>query len=523
MIIEDLPTLKRFLKEKVKPPIFGVGVFAFYRLGLENLIKDYRILSLRYSLETKLIEKDIEVLSLEKRMGTRHFLEPRNGTTVVAHPRTYTYLKRYKRPILMVYKTSKKMERTAKEHGWILAQSPTKFGKTLFENKVRFRKILSRINVPSPPGEIKIFVHTIKSLREPSTINRFNALFLKFTTLYGLPFVMQHPTKGGGKGTFFIHSKDDFFHALKNIRIRIKSDETEEEEKRKKFEIIIARYIKGSSPSITGCVTRHGILSTNLQHQILDSSLLYNPKKGSGLFCGHDWSSSRFSPKVEDHAHKITERVGFYLKKRGYKGIFGLDFVLDENSEELYVTECNPRFLGSLPTLTMAQLKNNEPPILAFHLLEYLNLDYKMDLAHINSLMRKHKKGAHMMVHNLSERWAKNHNQIPAGIYTLKTKSHGVKKIYELEFIRPGYAIKHLKNKKEFVITEGVPFKKSHFSPNRRLVRILSLRNVLQKPPSGLTPWAERVVKTVYRELKIRPVRFTKFIKLFDPEFLAKG
>jgi len=56
----------------------------------------------------------------------------------------------------------------------------------------------------------------------------------------------------------------------------------------------------------------------------------------------------------------------------GYKGIFGLDFVLDEKTNKLYIIECNPRLLGSFPTLNMVQLLNNEPLILAFHILEFL-------------------------------------------------------------------------------------------------------------------------------------------------------
>ncbi len=517
MIIKDLKTLKSFFAEHVRGPVFAVGVYAFHRLGPEEFLPDYRILALRDSLDTRLIEKDVHVLSLEKGMGTKHLKEPRNSTTVLRNKKVITYLNQFKRPIILVYKTSTNMERAAKKHEWVLAQSPTKFGKTLFENKVRFRKILTRINVPSPPGEIKTLTHTIKDLREEKMISQFSALFLNYTSQYGLPFVMQHPTKGGGKGTFFIHSEDEFFHALKKIRIRTRDNEIEEEEKRKKLEIIIARYIRGPSPSITGCVTRQGILSTNLQHQILDSPLLYNPKKGSGLFCGHDWSSSHFSSHIENRAYEITERVGLYLKKRGYKGIFGLDFVLDAKTQNLYVTECNPRFLGSLPTLTMVQLNNNEPPILAFHLLEYLNLDYEIDLARINGLMRKHKEGAHMMIHNLSEKWAKNHGVLKAGVYRLKAGDS------QLVFLRPGYKLQHLRNKNEFLITEGVPFKKSHFSPNRRLVRILTLRAVLKKPPGILSHWAEQIIKSVHQGLEVRPVRFAKLIKVFNPHYLAKG
>ncbi len=63
MIVKNLQTLKE-LFQQIKTPIFGVGVYAFHRLGLEDIVSKYRILALRYSLDTKLIEENIRVFSL---------------------------------------------------------------------------------------------------------------------------------------------------------------------------------------------------------------------------------------------------------------------------------------------------------------------------------------------------------------------------------------------------------------------------------------------------------------------------
>ena len=58
-MITDLPSLKQYFRDKVQAPIFGVGVYAFDRLGLEDIVENYRLLALRYSKDTKLIAKDI--------------------------------------------------------------------------------------------------------------------------------------------------------------------------------------------------------------------------------------------------------------------------------------------------------------------------------------------------------------------------------------------------------------------------------------------------------------------------------
>mgnify|MGYP001027544476 FL=1 len=500
-MITDLPSLKQYFRDNVKTPIFGVGVYAFDRLGLEDVVENYRILALRYSKDTKLIEKDIEVFSLEKGMGTQHIKESRNSTTVIAHPRTKGYLSRFTdpSPALIVYKSSSKMERICRENDWTLVAPAVKFGKNLFEDKIKFRKILEKIGASPPPGEV---------------LPANNLNFYKLKNKYGTPFVLQHPRRGGGKGTFFITSQDDWYKAARKLRIQeIEGEEVAEDIS--DLEVIVAKYINGPSPSITGCVTRHGILSTNLQYQLIDIAELYNPQKGSGLFCGHDWSSSQFSPEVEKQAYNIVEKVGKYFQKFGYKGIFGVDFVLDESTNKLYVTESNPRLLGSFPTLAMVQLKNNEPPIIAFHLLEYLNADYEIDIKKINSLMRKPKKGAQMFPHNLTGHWMRSNGRVKAGVYRFRNGN--------LKFIRPGYAMKHLKRKDEFLLTDGVLQKRAHYSPNRRLGRILTLRGVLAKDKKHLAPWARRIVLKTHNRFKLRRVWFVGLRKFFNPDFLAKG
>jgi hypothetical protein len=213
MVIKDLASLKECFSQ-IKTPIFGVGVYAFNRLGLENIVNNYRILALRYSLDSELIGKDIEIFSLEKGMGTKHIRQPRNATTVIKDLRTKKHLEKFLslgQPALLVYKPSPKMEEVCQENNWLLIANPSHFGKELFENKIRFRKILQEMDIPVPPGKIT----SLEKLHYGHLMNK-----------YSLPFVIQHPTKGGGKGTFFINNQEDFERALKKLETR-EDEETE--------------------------------------------------------------------------------------------------------------------------------------------------------------------------------------------------------------------------------------------------------------------------------------------------------
>ncbi|MBU1136925.1 ATP-grasp domain-containing protein, partial [Patescibacteria group bacterium] len=402
MLIKDLSTLKEYFSQ-IKTPIFGTGVYAFNRLGLEDVYDHYHILALRYSLDTKLIEKDVDVLSLEKGLGTKHINQPRNSTTVLNHPKTKLYLKKFSNPAIVVYKPSEKMEQICQENNWRLLNNPTSFGKNLLENKIKFRRILKDLGVAVPPGKIAL----TKELHYGHLMNK-----------YGLPFVLQHPSKGGGKGTFFINNKSDFDAAVE--KLSQKWDEENEQKVAPPEEVIVAQFIQGPSPSLTVCVTKDGILSTNLQYQILDAPELYSPEKGSGLFCGHDWTASRLSEQVSQEAYGYAEKIGRHFKQLGYRGIFGLDFILDQKKQKLCIVECNPRFLGSYPVINMAQLLNQEPPLFAFHILEFLGRnDYQIEIESINALIRKEKQGAQMILHNLTTKWARNRKRLKAGVYRL--------------------------------------------------------------------------------------------------------
>mgnify|MGYP000318300095 CR=1 FL=1 len=471
MVVKDLNSIKKVFK-KIKTPIFGAGVFAFARLGPEEFIPDYHILSLYFSQETKLIERDIPLFCLEKEIGKR--LRPRNSSTLLCHPKTKIYLSKFKNPLILTYRSSKRMEKTAKENGWKIAISPWRFGKIFLENKVRFRKVLEKIKVPPTPGRIISFS------------SFFSFSFSDFKKEFGIPFVIQHPKKGGGKGTFFIKNDRDF----KKVREYLKEN--------KARNIIVAKYIKGPSPSITGCVTRFGILSCRPQFQICDVKILYNRDLGSGLFCGHDWSASEFPKKVLNQAKEIVEKVGLFLQKIGYKGIFGLDFVLDKKTQKLYLTECNPRLLGSFPTLTMIQLFQNEPPLIAFHLLEFLDFSGSIDKRKIENQLWQKKEGAQMILHNPRAREAEVKGEVKPGIYRIN-----LRKKEKFIFVREGYKFSHLQRKDEFLITDGVPFPGQKLNPYQRICRILTQDRVLKRRLNGLLFSVEKKVKVVLKKFKI--------------------
>src|SRR5262249_28758688 len=156
--------------------------------------------------------------------------------------------------------------------------------------------------------------------------------------------VVQRSDKevGGNEGTFFIHSPEDFSRCLS-----ILGSDAEFQE------VVITPFIKGQSTSMLGCVMPQGVLSGPLQLQLIDVPESLHGVPADGIFFGNDLGFRAWEEKIEKTAQNVIEKVGNYLAKQGYKGIFGIDFLFDEKRNEIFPIECNPRFTGSLLLYSM--------------------------------------------------------------------------------------------------------------------------------------------------------------------------
>ncbi|MBI5347618.1 MAG: ATP-grasp domain-containing protein [Candidatus Aenigmarchaeota archaeon] len=432
--------------------VIGVGVNAFNRIGPEKFLSNYRILSLSHNRTSVLIEKDIRTFSIEKRLG-KQYTKSRNPHSMLKEEMVREFLSTFRDTYLLFYQITSPVEQICRENGWNIIGIPQK--QTAIRKKTEFRKVAKKLGIAVIPGEV---LH--------SSELDYKRLRKKYGT-----FVLQLPGKDGGRGTFLIESEKN----LENID----------------GEVVITKFISGTSPSVTGCVTRHGILCSEARNQITDAEGCIR-ENAFGVFCGHDWSAP-VPEKVRKKSREYTEKIGNYLKKSGYKGIFGLDMVFD--GKELYAVECNPRLLGTFPVYSMLQLMRKEPSLMAFHMLEFIGMDYEIDLEKLNSMLQEKKKGSHVMLCNISGETVTNHKSLKAGVY-IHDKG--------LKYLRSGYQLEDLRSEREFVLTDSVPFKGYVFKPNQRILKMLSLSGMTVN--NRLSQRFIEIIRAVYKSLDLRPV-----------------
>jgi hypothetical protein len=191
----------------------------------------------------------------------------------------------------------------------------------------------------------------------------------------GADLVVQLPYGDSGHTTFFISGESDYQpHAA-----RIAAQPV----------VKIMRRIRCRQLTIEGCVTRHGALVGPLQTELVGFSEL---TPFSGGWCGNEVfaanQSDLLTPDIRQQAQQATLALGQQLRRAGYRGCFGLDLLLDQDTGALYLGEMNPRITGATPMTSQAMLDTESAPLLLFHLLEWLSpgaeLDYELDVAAFN-------------------------------------------------------------------------------------------------------------------------------------------
>ncbi len=458
--ISDLQSMKRVF-QGIKDPVIGVGTSAFSRAGAGRYLPDYHIICMKNGLDIPLISEDFRVMSLESMPEAPG---RRNSFNILRSPRTKEYVSRIGKPSIMFYKVTRKAEKFCDRMGWGIIGNRTS---VFYDNKIRFRRAMEDVGVSMVPGEIS----RIGELRHDD-----------IEGTYGKDYVIQIGESSGGKGTFFVHSERDFETTKKNVL-----------EKSGNCEVIVTKFIRGYSPAIAGCVTRHGVILSGIRYQLMDINDVMNPGKGNGVFCGNDWTASReISGKIRKRAAEYGKVIGEYLKSIGYRGIFGVDMI---SNKDAHIVELNPRLIGCFPVLTMIQETRNEPLLTGFHLLEFLNKDYSIEPEEINGMTQGRKRGSHLSIFNKSEGFAVNRGLLKPGVYGT---SGG-----ELEYMRPGYRMSDLEDRKEIILTDGVPGKDTTLRPNNTIMRMMTRERIMDRETHKLNEWSRGIIEKIYKKLDI--------------------
>jgi hypothetical protein len=140
------------------------------------------------------------------------------------------------------------------------------------------------------------------------------------------------------------------------------------------------RRINHRAVAVEAVLTRCGTLVGPLMNDITGHPEL-TPYRGG--WAGNDYPAT-LTAAQKSRARELTCKLGDRLSDEGYRGFFEVDYLVDLDTDELYLGELNPRISGISSMTNVTAGAYADMPLFLFHLLEYLDLDYSIDVDEIN-------------------------------------------------------------------------------------------------------------------------------------------
>ncbi|MBU2577247.1 hypothetical protein KKA69_00275, partial [Patescibacteria group bacterium] len=333
--------MEKEILRQINKPIFYVTNDVSRAVGLEKILPDYHIVCLDdHPLVTYLLKEGVSVFCLERELGRQNEIA-RNAGTILSHPLVLSFIKEKSKketPNVLFFKPQKRIEFIAKKFGFNLIGNSTDLSR-IFEDKISFLNICLENNLKIVPGEI----YNLNNIKYSDLVKRF-----------GNQTVIQFGRGWAGNSTYFLRSEDE----LEKIK-----------EENGNIEIRASRFINGITVLNNAVIYGENTFISSPAVQIKAEQILTSTQGGTG---GRQWPA-KLNQRQEKEIEAITFEVAKVMKRKGYRGIFGLDFLVEEVSEEVYLSENNARITASVPFYTKLELSKGCLPLLGFHLLSFLH------------------------------------------------------------------------------------------------------------------------------------------------------
>jgi hypothetical protein len=249
---------------------------------------------------------------------------------------------------LLLVMFDEETEELARELGQKIALPPAKLRKHI-DSKITTTKLGNEAGIKSAPntmGRAKNFEQLMAMAKKAKL---------------GKDLVVQTPYGDSGRTTFFIRSEADWSKNAEHL-----VDE----------HLKVMRRINHLPGTVEAVATQHGTLVGPLQTDITGFAEV-TPYKGG--WCGNDVFHDGLE-KERKAVTRMARKLGERLYKAGYRGAFCMDFLIDTDTGEVYLGEINPRISGASPMTNLISSTYGGCPIYMFHLLEFMEVDWKVDL-----------------------------------------------------------------------------------------------------------------------------------------------
>lgn len=267
--------------------------------------------------------------------------EPLDTHELLRREETVAFLSRLRIPGILVFKNTPQIERICQERGFQLLNPPAALSARV-EDKISQVEWLGDLAQLLPPHRIAI----AKNIRYD-----------------GGSFILQFNRAHTGLGTMLITNSEE----LANIQSKFPNRPAR-----------VTAYIAGPVFTNNNVAASHGIMCGNISYQITGlAPFTDNPF----ATIGNDWGVAKrhLTHDQVTQYREIATLIGDKLRADGWRGLFGIDVIMDEQSGKVYLLEINARQPASatFESQLQSQVRSHAPCVTTFeaHLAALLGQD----------------------------------------------------------------------------------------------------------------------------------------------------
>jgi biotin carboxylase len=352
--LRGMSEIRGFFRTNTEP-VYFFGATAFNLLGVDRWVRNFQYVAYYDSWDgghpRVFTPKNKPYVKFDSAEAINNYL--------LRDPEVQSFLAaRGGRPRVAMVFFDDETEKICEELGYDLILPPDSLRRRL-DSKIVTTQLGNEAGVPSVPNVL-------------AEVDSWDALVRVATEAgLGTDLVIQTPYGHSGKTTFFVTSEGDWDrHAADIVGQQAK----------------IMKRINNRAAAVEAALTRHGTVVGPFMTDLIGYPEL-TPYKGG--WCGNDLYPEALSEEHRAKAIDLVRRLGARLGQEGYKGFFEVDVLIDLDTDELYLGELNPRLSGVSSMTNVTAGAYADIPLFLFHLLEYMDVDFDIDIEEINDRWRE--------------------------------------------------------------------------------------------------------------------------------------
>ena len=207
--------------------------------------------------------------------------------------------------LILVFKNTQRVESEILSKR-LVPINPKSFLSERVENKLSQIRWLGELGKYLPP-------HTIKLAKQITWKNE--------------PFIVQWAHGHTGDGTILVNTREELAIIQEKFPERMAR---------------LTNFISGPSFTVNVVVSKDKILMANISYQITGLQPFTDNQFST---IGNDWGFAKKFINEHDlrHIQTIVSDIGNKLQKDGWKGLFGIDFIIEQKTRKIYLIEINAR------------------------------------------------------------------------------------------------------------------------------------------------------------------------------------